>query len=147
MGRWENNNNKKRRVVIKTVKCDSLNEDFRHPHFFFNSTLNVMIKNNGGRHNFCGNRYHRIMVSQNARVWKGSLESNKSNPLLKQVPYNSSHREASRLGISAEKDTQPPLWATCTSALSQLRSSLSCSEVLKWLWTCSVEEFCRVAIQ
>ena len=92
MGRWENNNNKKRRVVIKTVKCDSLNEDFRHPHFFFNSTLNVMIKNNGGRHNFCGNRYHRIMVSQNARVWKGSLESNKCNPLLKQVPYNRLHR-------------------------------------------------------
>lgn len=92
MGRWEKNNNKKRRVVIKTVKCDSLNEDFRHPHFFFNSTLSVMIKNNGGRHNFCGNRYHRIMVSQNARVWKGSLESNKSNPLLKQVPYNRLHR-------------------------------------------------------
>ena len=51
------------------------------------------------------------MEAQNHGGWKGLLETIKSNPLLKQVPYSRSHRKVSRwvFSISREGDSTTPL--------------------------------------
>ena len=54
--------------------------------------------------------------SQNHRGWKGPEEITVSNPLLTQVPYSRSHRQASRwvLNISIEGDSTTPCLGRCS---------------------------------
>ena len=74
------------------------------PHFFLNNGVG-MCQLMHGKHIQCTlvqqekgreTQTHRITESQNCRGWKGPQEIIKSNPLLKQVPYNGLHRSVSR---------------------------------------------------